>query len=96
VTVEFDNKFAFKAILRGHEHERLQSCSIWPEKSESGQECLAQINPLPENLENLLQKWYQYKSCATCPRPLSSPDGGAAVSRCSMKSRSSGVRLHAL
>lgn len=32
VTVELDNKFAFKTALRGEEHERLQSCSRWPEK----------------------------------------------------------------
>ena len=56
VTVELDNKFAFKTALRGEEHERLQSCSRWPEKAECGQECLAQINPSPENLERLLQK----------------------------------------
>jgi hypothetical protein len=42
VTVELDNKFAFKTALRGEEHERLESCSRWPEKGECGQECLAQ------------------------------------------------------
>ena len=74
VTVELDNKFAFKTALRGEEHERLQSCSRWPEKGECGQECLAQINPSPENLERLLQKWYQGKNCAICDRPLSPAD----------------------
>ena len=72
--VELDNKFAFKTALRGEEHERLQSCSRWPENGECGQECLAQINPSPENLERLLQKWYQGKNCAICDRPLSPAD----------------------
>ena len=71
VTVELDNKFAFKTALCGEEHERLQSCSGWPEKGESGQECLSQINPSPKNLERLLQKWYQGKNCAICDCPLS-------------------------
>jgi hypothetical protein len=74
VTVEVDNKFAFRTALRGQEHERLQSCSRWPEKGDCGQECLAQIDPSPENLERLLQKWYQGKTCAICERPLSQAD----------------------
>jgi len=74
VTVELDNKFAFSTALRGEEHDRLQSCSRWPEKGDCGQECLAQVNPSPENLERLLQKWYQGKSCAICERPLTPAD----------------------
>jgi hypothetical protein len=74
VTVEVDNKFAFRTALRGQEHERLQSCSRWPEKGDCGQECLAQIDPTPENLERLLRKWYQGKACAICERPLSQAD----------------------
>ena len=74
VTVELDNKFAFSTALRGEEHDRLQSCWRWPEKGDCGQECLAQVNPSPENLERLLQKWYQGKSCAICERPLTPAD----------------------
>lgn len=74
VTVELDNKFAFRTALRGQEHERLQSCSRWPEKGDCGQECLAQIDPSPENLERLLQKWYQGKTCTICERPLTPAD----------------------
>jgi hypothetical protein len=74
VTVELDNKFAFRTALRGQEHERLQSCSRWPEEGDCGQECLAQINPSPENLERLLQKWYQGKTCAICELRLSQAD----------------------
>jgi hypothetical protein len=74
VTVEVDNKYAFKTALRGEEHERLHSCSRWPEKGDCGQECLAQVNPSPENLERLLQKWYQGKTCAICDRTLTPAD----------------------
>ena len=62
MTVELDNKFALKTALRGEEHERLESCSRWPEKCECGQDCLAQINLSLENLERYLQKWYQGKN----------------------------------
>jgi len=74
VTVELDNEFAFRTALRGQEHERLQSCSRWPEKGDCGQECLAQVDPTPENLERLLQKWYQGKTCAICDRALTPAD----------------------
>ena len=74
MTVELDNKFAFKTALRGEEHERLQSCSRCPEKGDCCQECLAQINSSPENLEHLLQKRYQGKNCAICDRPLTAAD----------------------
>lgn len=74
VTVEVDSKFAFRTALRGAEHERLESCSRWPEKGDCGQECLAQVDPTPENLERLLQKWYQGKTCAICERPLTPAD----------------------
>ena len=74
VTVEMDAKYAFKTALRGEEHERLKSCSRWPEMGECGQECLAQIDPTPENLERLLQKWYENKTCAICDRALTPAD----------------------
>jgi hypothetical protein len=74
VTVELDSKYALSTALRGQEHERLQSCSRWPEKGDCGQECLAQVDPTPENLERLLQKWYQGKACAICERALTPAD----------------------
>jgi hypothetical protein len=46
----------------------------WPEKGDCGQECLAQVNPSPENIERLLQKWYHGKTCAICDRPLTPAD----------------------
>ena len=74
VDVEVDRKFAFLAALRGQEHSRLESCTRWPEKGDCGQECLAQLDPSPENIERLLTKWYEGKSCAICTRSLSPSD----------------------
>src|ERR1019366_8111058 len=74
VTVEVDSKFAFSTALRGEEHTRLHSCSRWPEKGDCDQDCLAQVDPTPENLERLLQKWYQGKSCAICEHALTPAD----------------------
>jgi hypothetical protein len=74
VDVEVDSKFAFWTALRGQEHSRLQSCTRWPEKADCGQECLQQIDPSPENIERLLTKWYEGKSCAICTRSLSPSD----------------------
>jgi hypothetical protein len=74
VDVEVDRKFAFWTALRGQEHSRLQSCSRWPEKGDCGQECLQQIDPSPENIERLLSKWYEGKSCAICRRALGASD----------------------
>jgi hypothetical protein len=72
--VEVDRKFAFWTALRGQQHTRLQSCSRWPEKGNCGQECLAQLDPSPENVDRLLTKWYDGKSCAICARGLTSAD----------------------
>jgi hypothetical protein len=74
VTVELDNQYAWKTALRGEEHERLHLCSRWPEKGDCGQECLAQVDPMPENLERLLKRWYQDKSSAICERALTPAD----------------------
>ena len=72
--VEVDRKFAFWTALRGQEHSRLQACSRWPEKGDCGQECLEQLEALPENIERYLTKWYEGKSCAICHRPLTPGD----------------------
>ncbi len=72
--VEVDRKFAFLTAWRGQEHWRLESCSRWPEKGDCGQECLAELEPSPENVDRLLTKWYQGKSCAICARALTPGD----------------------
>src|SRR5579864_1681681 len=74
VEIEVDRKFAFWTALRGVEHSRLESCSRWPEKADCGQECLAQIDPSPENVDKLLSKWYADKTCAICTRALTPND----------------------
>lgn len=87
--VEVDYKFAFWTALRGQQHSRLQSCSRWPlpqranperiggpdsEPGDCGQECLAQIDPSPENVDRLLTTWYEGKTCALCTRALTPAD----------------------
>lgn len=72
--IETDNEYAFWTALRGQEHSRLKSCSRWPDKGDCGQECLAQVNPSPENVNRLLSKWYEGKSCAICERSLAASD----------------------
>jgi hypothetical protein len=74
VDIEVDSEYAFWTALRGLEHSRLKSCSRWPEKGDCGQECLAQVNPSPENVDRLLTKWYEGKICAICERSLSASD----------------------
>jgi hypothetical protein len=72
--IEVDHEYAFWTALRGQEHSKLKSCSRWPEKADCGQECQVQINPSPENVDRLLSKWYEGKSCAICQRGLSASD----------------------
>lgn len=74
VDVTVDRKFAFRMALRGQEHSRLESCSRWPEKGDCDQECLAQLDPSPENIDRLLTKWYEGKTCAVCTRALTPAD----------------------
>jgi len=47
---------------------RLASCSRWPEKAGCGQPCLSQIQAAPEDclVRNILSRWYEGKSCASC------------------------------
>ena len=72
--VSVDHRFAFWMALRGQEHSRLESCSRWPEKGDCGQECQAQLDPSPENIDRLLAKWYEGKNCAICARSLTPSD----------------------
>lgn len=72
--IELDPRYAMRTAARNYEHSRLASCSRWPEKDECGQECLAQVNPSPENIERLLSKWCAGKGCAICARALNAAD----------------------
>lgn len=74
VDVEVDRWYAFWTAFRGQEHTRLQSCSRWPEKGDCGQECLAQVDPSPENVERLMLGWYKGKRCSICTRGITPSD----------------------
>ena len=74
VDVEVDNEYSFWTALRGQEHSRLKSCTRWPEKGDCGQECLAQVDPSPENVERLMLGWYKGKQCAICTRAITPSD----------------------
>ena len=74
VDVEVDNKYGFWTALRGQEHSRLKSCTRWPEKGDCGQECLAQVDPSPENVERLMLGWYRGKACTICARSITPSD----------------------
>jgi len=69
-----DKKFAFWTALRGQEHSRVETCSRWPEKDDCEQECLAEIEASPENIDRLLSSWYTGKTCAICDGALSNAD----------------------
>lgn len=70
VDIEMDHKFAFWTALRGQEHTRLASCTRWPEKGDCGQECQAQLDPSPENVERLMLGWYKGRVCGICARNI--------------------------
>ncbi len=72
--VELDHTYALRTSLRNHPQTRLASCTRWPEQHDCGQECLVQVDASPENVERLLSKWYEGKSCAICTRALSAAD----------------------
>jgi hypothetical protein len=72
--VVIDNKFALQSAVHGHAQTRVGSCSRWPADGDCGQECLAQVEASPENVDRLMTKWYAGKSCAICARELTPAD----------------------
>lgn len=72
--IELDGRYAMQTAAHNYEHSRIASCSRWPEKDECDQECLAQVNPSPENIERLLSKWCSGKVCGLCDRALRASD----------------------
>lgn len=60
--------------MRGQKHSRAESCSRWPQQSECDQECLAQIDASPENLERLFASSFAGKHCAICARDITPND----------------------
>jgi hypothetical protein len=72
--VEVDPKFALQAAMQGKELSQVQTCSHWPSNGECGQECLAQVEATPENLDRLFAKWFKGKPCAICLRTITPSD----------------------
>jgi hypothetical protein len=70
--VTLDARHAALSGFGGSPHLRLSSCSRWPERAGCGQQCLSQIEASPESclVRNILTKWYEGKSCASCGRPF--------------------------
>ncbi len=72
--VEVDPKFALKEAMRGREESRVQTCTHWPEHGECGQECLAQVEATPKNLDRLFKKWFEGKPCTLCSHAITPSD----------------------
>ncbi len=72
--VEVDPKFALQEAMRGKEDARVQTCSHWPNNGACGQECLAQVDATPKNLDRLFKKWFEGKPCTICSRSLTPAD----------------------
>jgi hypothetical protein len=72
--VEVDPKFALHAAIQGKELARVGTCTHWPENGDCGQECLAQVEATPQNLDRLLTKWLDGKPCNVCGRLLAPAD----------------------
>ena len=78
--VAVDARHAAATALGGAPELRLSSCSRWPERAGCGQPCLSQIAAAPEDclVRNILAKWYEGKTCATCGRPVGDAEWLAA------------------
>jgi hypothetical protein len=63
---------AAREAVFGKQDIHLDQCSRWPERQNCGQDCLSQIEADPEAclVWNMVDKWYQGKSCAYCQRPF--------------------------
>jgi len=72
--MEVDRKFALQAAMQGKELSRVQACSHWPENAACGQECMAQLEATPANLDRLFAKWLKGKTCTICLRGITPSD----------------------
>jgi hypothetical protein len=66
--VRVDAGHAAITDLRGDKDLRLESCTRWPEKSNCGQACLAEIESAPDGclVRDRLEGWYRGAECALC------------------------------
>ncbi len=74
--VRVNAKDAALAALRGQHTLALDTCTRWPERAGCGQECLQEIAQAPDGclVRNLLQAWYEGKTCVLCSKDLSHID----------------------
>ena len=70
--VKVDAVHAANLALGGGPKLRLSTCSRWPEKAGCGQDCLGQIEEAPGDclVRNIVAKWYEGKSCASCGKKI--------------------------
>ena len=66
--VRVDAGHAAWTDLRGEKEVRLESCSRWPERSDCGQDCVAEIESAPDGclVRERLEAWYRGAECALC------------------------------
>ncbi len=78
--VEVDARHAAGSALLGAPQLRLSSCSRWPERAGCGQPCLSEIALSPEDclVRNILENWYEGKTCASCGQVFGSIEWSAA------------------
>lgn len=74
--VEVDTRRAALTSLVGQTDIRLESCWRWPLKEGCGQECLLQLDDVPDDclVRSVLTKWYLDKKCAFCERRFGEMD----------------------
>jgi hypothetical protein len=70
VAVEIDAAHAALTFTHGIPELRLNSCTRWPERAGCGQECVVQIELMPEQcmVRELLARWFNGKPCFFCHR----------------------------
>ena len=74
--VEVDTRRAALTSLVGQTDIRLESCWRWPLKEGCGQECLLQLDDIPDDclVRDVLTKWYLAQKCVFCQRPFGKID----------------------
>src|SRR4030095_7369736 len=74
--VEVDNRRAALTSLVGQTDIRLESCWRWPLKEGCGQECLLQLDGIPDDclVRGVLTKWFLNKNCVFCRRSFGEID----------------------
>jgi hypothetical protein len=59
-------------VLRGPVHLGVARCSLWPERAQCAQACLAEIAESPQHcsFQRVLADWYRGQRCAICRRDI--------------------------